>query len=145
MKLSWADIQGQGASRPEAGAALPGATESSSPVDLLGRANSFLDDALDMLRKLDQVVGIFLQLKGGQKTIEGERGTMEDQPGAKSETGNASPGNPQAPDTPQILALLDAILAGEGDIPLSRFVNGIRNQEAWLVKYATEVMDAARS
>lgn len=135
MKLTWGDIAG--GATPRSTTSLPGAgitpaESGGSAPGVIERANDFLDTALDMLRKIDQVVGMILDLKG-KTTIEGEK---VDQTRGKNQANNPGTATP-TPDA--ILALLDQIVEAEGDIPLSKFAAAIRNQEPWLLKYAQEV------
>jgi len=95
---------------------------------MVDQADNFLDQAIDMIRKIDGIVGMFLQLSG--------KGESTEQPALGAPGSLPAPPQVTAPPD-QILELLDKILQGEGDIPMSRFVDGIRNQESWLIKYAT--------
>lgn len=140
MKLKWADIVG-GAKSPEPGAGIAGAPEpevvAEGPGTMIEKANTWLDQALDMIRKIDEFAGIYLQLKELNKQSEGT-GQMTSDPSEGNPTANSSPGAnpaPPAPDINQIIALLEIIIKGEGDIPLSKFVQGLRNQEPWLIQY----------
>lgn len=131
MKLNWDDI---GVSLPPAPdpSALAEVVEE-SPADMIGKADNILDQAIGMIRKIDEVVGFFLQITGKGETMEVPGQIESTGPGPQSAPA-AGPG-PVPPG--QILSILDKILQGEGDIPLSRFVDGVRNQEPWLIKYAT--------
>ena len=141
-KIEWADVVG-GAKTTEPGAAIPGTPEpevaAESPGSWLEKANTLMDNALEMIRKIDEFAGIYLQLKGLNKPTEGT-GDMKDSPGAAQGPGETSPSpGAQVPNVDQIIALLETIIAKEGDIPLSKFAQGLRGQEQWLIKYAMEV------
>lgn len=123
MRVNWDDIGGA----PAAAAKVAEVVEQ-SPATLVDQADNFLNQALDMIRKIDGIVGMFLQLSG-----KGE--PMIDQAPPGDQGGVIAPPQVAAPPD-QILEILDKILQGEGDISMSRFVEGIRNQEPWLIKYA---------
>lgn len=139
-KIGFSDIGGGATPRPGispgGGAGITGAAEPESlgPGDVIRKADAFFGDVKSLIRSIDEVVGFFLSLKGQKQTIEGQ--TMEGTPELQAAS-NPSPAPPQQ-DSTAIMALLDRILKGEGDIPLSKFVEGIKNQEQWLIKYATE-------
>lgn len=129
MKLSWGDIGGvtPGAAPTTTPPRVAEVVEQ-SPASMVDQADNFLDQAIDMIRKIDGIVGMFLQLSG--------KGESTEQPALGAPGSLPAPPQVTAPPD-QILELLDKILQGEGDIPMSRFVDGIRNQESWLIKYAT--------
>lgn len=130
MRVNWEDIAG--ATPKAAPGAIPAKVAEvveESPVNIVDQADSFLNQALDMIRKIDSIVGVYLQLSG-------KGGEIIDQPPPGNQEEATAPPQVGAPPD-QILELLDKLLEGEGDIPLSRFVEGIRNQEPWLIKYAT--------
>lgn len=131
MKLNWNDI---GVSSPPApGPPALAEVVEESPVDVMGKADNILDQAIGMIRKVDEVVGFFLQITGKGEAVDVQGEVISPGPGPQSAP---APGPGPAPPG-QILSILDKILQGEGDIPLSRFVDGVRNQEPWLIKYAT--------
>jgi len=130
MKLKWGDIGGGATPRSPASAGAENvAAEAEDTTSLVEKANTWFDEVLGLLRKIDEVFGYFLQFKARQdgQTIESNQPSRIDQAAP-------NPG-PSAPDTTAILALLDSIIAGKGDIPLSEFVAAIRNQEKWLIEY----------
>lgn len=135
MKLTWGDIGGAAPAAVTAPRA-PALAEvvEDSPVNMVDKADTWINQALDMIRKVDEMVGLFMQLSG-------KGGVIDQAPQAPA--GGQAPAPAAAPPD-QILALLDKILQGEGDIPLQKFVEGIRNQEPWLLKYATGGTDETR-
>lgn len=131
MKLTWGDVSGGATPRnpSSAGAGIgPAQVIEEEPKSLVNRANTWLDEILELIRKIDQAVGVFLQIANKTQPIQGV--TM-DQPGENQPTTPGAGGI--GPDA--LLALLDRIIEAEGDIPLSKFVAAIRNQEAWLVSH----------
>jgi len=125
MKLNWSDIGGAPAGAVPGNSTPPRVAEvvEQSPANLVDQADNFLNQAIDMIQKLDGIVGMFLQLSGkGEPPVN-----------------QAPPGNQGSLSAPpdHILDLLGKIMDGEGDIPMSRFVDGIRNRAPWLIKYTT--------
>lgn len=145
MKIGRSDIGGGVTPRPGIsgqGAGIAEAPEADEgPVGFIDKANEFLDGILGMAKRIDQVIGLIVEAKKAQdgqqrRTIDGERAN----PGP---SGHLAPGNP-GPATPEsdvLLRLMDRIIEAEGDIPLSKLLEGIRGQEAWLVKYAQEIVE----
>ena len=162
-KLRWEDIAG-GAS---GSAAPPGKAEIISPaaaapqeqgINLAGLTDQ-LKGGLDLIKMIDQYVGLFkgmgLGRKGSQgaQVIEGQvipqdlPGDPLQLPAAQAvirEPAHQAPAPAAAPQiqasADQVTVLLEKVIKGEGDIPLSRLLQGIKNMEPWLIKYALELV-----
>ena len=170
-RLSFEDIAGGVQSTP----APPGAAGiiSEAPVQnadggfSLAKANSFFNEAKELIKSIDDFAGLFIKLRGAQGTGKGAasgfnpsllamlpQGEPQDAPAAPVEPVATTDGGKDMPKKKeeagtlpteeQLQALLDKIVKGEGDIPLSKLQTGIKNREPWLIKYVLEMISEAR-
>ncbi len=114
--------------------------ETPSGDNFMGQAKAFVDDAYSMIVKVDEMLGLFmgpksLQLGPGGGELPPEN-TQTEPPSGNQTGGSAAP----VAGIAQFIKLLEVVAAGEGDIPLSKLTEGIKNQEPWLIKYAEQVV-----
>jgi len=159
-KLRWEDIAGgaSGAVAPAGNAAIsiPGAAQGEG-LNLTGLTGQ-LKDGLDLIKMIDQYVGLFKGMTG-QRPVPADDQAIDGQvipqelPGGQRQLAAAqvvlpaptpqapAPAQPELRATPdQVTALLAKVIKGEGDIPLSKFLQGIEGSEPWIIKYALELV-----
>jgi len=174
-RLRWEDIAGAGggpaapAAAGNAEISIPGAGAPQGDGISLTGLTAQLKDGLDLIKMIDQYVGLFKGLAPQKRStappagqiIEGQvlpqglpgeaqlpaaqvflkEAAPQAAPAADPPQAPAAAAQPQLQATPdQVTALLEKVIKGEGDIPLSKFLQGIKGPEPWIIKYALELV-----